>query len=106
MPSIKIDEDDLRYYQGLERALYTLQYFLVDCRCSNFCNHKFALRGTVNEIAEKIDAHKAVTYLQVMKKEADQRANAHWSSDFGKGPVQSDWQKSSGGFQLPGPETP
>jgi hypothetical protein len=103
MPSIKIESEELDHYQSLERAVYALQYFLVDCKHPGWCDCKYQVRRVVTELATRIDAHKTANYMKVMAKES---SDPSWSSDFGKGPAQSDWAKSSGGFQLPGPETP
>ena len=58
MPVISAEE--LAYYGHLERGVGALQYCLVDCRCARFCDHKYMLRGLVNELAADIDARKAL----------------------------------------------
>lgn len=103
MATVRIESDTLDYYQSLERAVHALNYFLVDCRHSGWCDCKYQVRKMVAELAARIDAHKATDYLRIVSKEKEPTTgNANpgsWSSDFGKGPLLDS-------FQLPGPETP
>lgn len=114
MPSIS--QADLEYYAALERGVYSLQYCLIDCRCSSskFCDHKYMLRRLTNELAANIEIHRAQSLVRYLPKDPEIKklSSANPPPDLRAiNPVQgdtwhSDWGKSSGSMNLPGPETP
>lgn len=70
---IRVTEEELTYYASLERAVYALQFYLQDCRHPGWCACKYELRRLVNELATRIDLHRAQTLVQILPKALPER---------------------------------
>lgn len=106
MPStlIKIESDELDHYQTIERAVYALRFYLLDCHHPGWCQCKYEVRRLINHLAEKIDAHRVMAKIQVIAKES---SVPRVDDSLSMVPhTRSDWAKSSGSMNLPGPEKP
>jgi hypothetical protein len=101
MDSVRISASDLAYYEQLERTLASLHHILEDCRCIGWCDHKYMLRRTVSEIQSCIERHRALRHPIEQLLPAQVLADLRLLDK-----PRSDWARSSGSMNLPGPETP